>query len=125
MKYEEFIAHVRDDGAIADREHAERATTATLHVLGQRLAGGEPSDLAAQLPTGLKELVEEHTGAADPFDVDEFLRRVADREQRGCGPEQAREHARAVLSTMARAVSPGEVDNLRSQLPAGYAFLMQ
>lgn len=125
MKYDEFIAHVRDDGAITDREHAERATAVTLEVLGQRLAGGEPADLAAQLPAELKGLLDQHTGQAEPFDVDEFFRRIAHREGSGCSPEDAREHARAVLSTLGRSVSAGEVDNLRSQLPAGYAFLMQ
>lgn len=125
MQYDEFIAAVRNDGAIADREHAERATTATLEVLGERLVGGEPSDLAAQLPTGLKERLDAHTGQAEAFGVDEFFRRVAAREEHDCSPDDAREHVRAVLTTLARSVSAGEVDNLRSQLPAGYAFLMQ
>ena len=125
MKYEEFIANVRDDSSIDDRAHAERATAATLDVLGQRLAGGEPSDLASQLPAGLKELLDGHTGDAESFGVDEFCRRVAQREGGRTSPDQALEHARAVLATVARSVSPGEVDNLRSQLPAGYAVLMQ
>lgn len=125
MKYDEFIKHVRDDGAIADNDHAKEATTVTLEVLGERLVGGEPADLAAQLPAELKDLLGKHTGQAEAFDVDEFFRRIAEREGRGCTPEQASEHARAVLSTVAHSVSEGEIDNLRSQLPAGYSFLMQ
>lgn len=125
MQYDEFISRVRDDGAIDDREHAEQATSVTLEVLGERLAGGEPSDLAAQLPSELEGLLDRHVGAAESFDVDEFFRRVAEREGRGCSPDDAREHARAVLTTLARSVSAGEVDNLRSQLPAGYAFLIR
>ncbi|WP_216630156.1 DUF2267 domain-containing protein [Nocardiopsis coralli] len=124
MQYHEFIAQVSQDPSITDNEHAEAAITATLQVLGRRLAGGEPSDLAAQLPVGFKDLLAEHTGAAEAFDVDEFLRRIAQREGRGCGPEQAREHARAVMGTIAGSISAGEVNNLRSQLPAGYAFLL-
>lgn len=124
MQYEEFISHVRDEGGLPDKEHAKQATTATLEVLGERLAGGEPSNLAAQLPGELKGLLDKHGGQADPFDVDEFFRRVADREGRGCSPEQASEHARSVLSTVTRSVSAGEVEDLRSQLPAGYGFLM-
>lgn len=125
MQYEEFIAGVRDAGALADRDHVEQAATATLQVLGQRLAGGEPSDLAAQLPIELKSLLDQHGGAGESFDVDDFLRRVAAQEGRGCSPEQARDHARAVLATVAAAVSAGEVANLRAQLPAGYGPLFE
>lgn len=125
MRYDEFIGHVREYGEIADRQHAEQATTATLEVLAHRLAGGEPSDLAAQLPTELKQLLDQHDGAGEVFDVDDFLRRVAARESRGCSPEQAREHAHAVLTTLARGVSGGEIANLRAQLPAGYAPLFE
>lgn len=125
MQYDEFINDVRDRGALADREHARQATTATLEVLGERLAGGEPSDLSAQLPAELKPLLDQHEGSAQTFDVDDFFRRIADREGQGCGSEQARDHARVVLAVLSRAVSDGEIANLRSQLPAGYAPLFE
>lgn len=48
MQYDDFIKYVQDIGAIDSREYAELATTATLEVLGERLAGGEASNLAAQ-----------------------------------------------------------------------------
>lgn len=125
MQYGEFINRVAEYGGPADREHAERATTATLELLGRRLAGQEPSNLAAQLPSELKDPLTRHVGAAETFDVDEFLRRLADSEGKGCDPEQAREHARVVLSTLSSFVSRGEVQDLRSQLPAGYAPLFE
>lgn len=123
MNYDEVINTVRDEADLADRDQAAVVTAATLELLGQRLAGGEPVDLASQLPDGLKESLTRHTGAAETFDVDEFLRRLAQREGAGVGPEQAREHARVVLSTLGRFVSGGELDDVRSQLPAGYAPL--
>jgi uncharacterized protein (DUF2267 family) len=125
MQYDEFITRVNESGGIADRGHAETAIAATLEVLGQRLSGGEASDLAAQLPTELKGLLDAQQGDAEGFGVDEFLRRVAEREARGCGPDQAREHARAVLSTLSEAASGGELADLKSQLPAGYELLMR
>ncbi|MPZ65307.1 MAG: DUF2267 domain-containing protein [Pseudonocardiaceae bacterium] len=73
----------------------------------------------------MDEPLSSHTGPADSFDVDEFFRRVADREGRGCGPVQAREPAQAVIGTMASFVSEGELDGVRSQLPAGYEILLQ
>jgi uncharacterized protein (DUF2267 family) len=50
---------------------------------------------------------------------------VADREGPGTDPEQALRHSRAVLATVASFVSPGEINDLRSQLPAGYAPLFE
>lgn len=124
MQYDEFIASVRNRGELNDHEHAEQAARATLTVLGQRLAGNEPENLAAQLPGELKGLLSQHAGAGERFDVDTFCARVADEEGRGCGPDQARNHAQAVLSTMVDAVSAGELHDLSAQLPAGYGALL-
>ena len=68
-------------------------------MLGERLPGGEPSDLAAQLPGELAE-VARYDGPAESIDTAEFYRRVAAREGAGCTPGQAREHAMAVMSTV-------------------------
>lgn len=114
---------MRDHDAIADRDHAKKATNATLTVLGQRLAGGEPSDLAAQLPTELKPLVDQHAGQSDPFGVEEFLRRVAEHEGNGYNTEQVADHVRAVFAVLTDAVTDGEAENVRSQLPSGYTTL--
>lgn len=125
MTYGEFIKRVSERGGLADTEHAGQATTVVLEVLGQRLAGAEPSNLAAQLPEELKEPLSSHSGQAESFDVDECFRRVADREGRGCSPEDAREHAQAVVATMASFVSEGELSDVRSPLPAGYEILLE
>ena len=53
MKYGEFIKEVQDRGHMDSREEAEKATRATLEALAERLAGGEPHDLASQLPPEL------------------------------------------------------------------------
>lgn len=125
MKYDEFLSKVSKHGGPGDREHAEQASKIVLAALGQRLTGNEPRDLAGQLPPELKEpLLQHNVGEAEiGDDLDDFLRRVADREGRGCDPEQALAHAQAVLSTISSFVSEGELNDLRSQLPAGYAPL--
>jgi uncharacterized protein (DUF2267 family) len=69
------------------REHAERAVRASLEVLGQRLAGGEAKDLGSQLPAELKEILQ-GGGAGESFGVEEFYRRVAQREGQGCTEQQ-------------------------------------
>ena len=87
-----------------DEDWAEKAVRAALNTLAQRLAGGEPHDLASQLPEELKETVELTTGegAGIRWDAHEFVAKVAARE--GCSPEQAREHV--LGSSGAFSVSP-------------------
>ncbi|WP_046468818.1 DUF2267 domain-containing protein [Allosalinactinospora lopnorensis] len=124
MQYDEFIAHLRRNSDISTREEADTAARIVLATLGQRLAGNEPRDLASQLPPELQEPLLQHVGPAEvPDDVDDFLRRVADREGPGTSPDQALGHTRAVLTTIASFVSQGEIEDLRAQLPAGYAPL--
>lgn len=123
MQYDALLATAAERGGL-DRDHAEQAVTATLTVLGQRLAANEPNNLAAQLPGEVQGLLTQHAGEGEAFDVDEFLRRIAAQEGRGCTPDQAREHAHAVFSALTDAVSSGELDDVRAQLPAGYAPLL-
>lgn len=124
MDYDGFLAAVGNHGGPTDREHADAASKAILAGLGQRLAGGEPRDLASQLPVELQHPLIQHTGSAENTDdVQEFLTRIAERESYGCTREQAHTHAQAVLGTLASFVSRGELDDLRRQLPSGYAEL--
>jgi uncharacterized protein (DUF2267 family) len=123
MKYGEIVNKVNNDLGLDDRGHADSIVVGTLELIGQRLAGHEPTNLAAQLPGELQEPLTRHAGAAETFDVDEFLRRLADREGHGVDPEQARSHAQCVFATLGSFVSEGELDDVRSQLPAGFAPL--
>lgn len=126
MRYDEFLVAVARQGGPSDREHADEAARTVLSDLGKRLVGNEPHDLASQLPTELQQSLLQHDGEQETDDdLDAFLRRVAEHEGRGCDPEQALAHARAVLSTMASFVSTGEIADLRSQLPAGFAPLFE
>jgi uncharacterized protein (DUF2267 family) len=57
----------------------------------------------------------------ESYGVEEFRHRVADRV--GARTHTAQWDASAVLTTLADAVSGGEVNHLISQLPSGYAAL--
>jgi uncharacterized protein (DUF2267 family) len=120
VKYHEMVAALKRTADLASDEEADRALRATLRTLGERLAGGQPFDLASQLPEELKNDLPPW-GPGDPFDLDEFYRRVADRE--GVDPETAERHARAAVAVIRQAVSSGEFDDVLAQLPKGYAEL--
>jgi len=123
MKYNEILNKVDSELGLNDTQQAEVIVTGTLELIGQRLAGQEPSNLASQLPQELKEPLTRHTGSAETFDVDEFLRRLADHEGSGVDPERAREHAQTTFRVIGSFVSGGELEDVRDQLPAGYAPL--
>lgn len=119
---DEFVSAVQQSARIASHEQAEQAVRATLAVLGQRLAGGEGSDLAAQLPAELAEEVPSGT-EVEKFGLEEFYRRVAEREGHGCTRAQARQHARAVTTALRETVG-GEWLDVLAQLPNDWADLL-
>ena len=123
MQYGDFMKDVRERTGL-DKQQAEKAVRATLNTLAQRLAGGEPYDLASQLPEELKETVAFTTGAGAGvhWNAEDFVARVADRE--GASPEEAREHVRAVFAALSDAVSPGEFEDIVSQLDRSYQALL-
>jgi uncharacterized protein (DUF2267 family) len=121
MKGDQFIAEVRNLAELANNEEAEKATRATLETLKERLAGNEPSNLAAQLPPEIASYVE-GSGSGEPFSVEEFYDRVAQKE--GVSRDEAVRHARAVVTVVQTAVTGGEVDDVRSQLGDDYEELI-
>jgi uncharacterized protein (DUF2267 family) len=120
MDYESFIALV-EKSAQASREEAEHAVRATLETLAERLSGGEADDVAAELPPELRPLLADGR-RPEPFDLDEFLRRVAERE--GVPRELAARHARAVFVALGVALSPDELHDMASELPKDFGDLL-
>jgi uncharacterized protein (DUF2267 family) len=114
MKYDELIASVAK-GAGISRESAEALTGATLRTLAERITRGEAEDLAAQLPKELQGHLLKPQEDAEPFDLEEFIRRVAERT--GMDPDEVLVHVGAVFATLREAVTSGELDDIRAQLP--------
>lgn len=123
MRHDEFLKNVSEKGGPIDREQADQLVKVVLEDLGKRLKGGEASDLAAQLPEELKAPLTSQTETETLDDVDDFLRRVAGQLGEDLGTEDALPQVQAVFSTLADSVSEGEIKDLRSQLPTGFAPL--
>ena len=119
--YEPFL-EVVEQKAHRSREDAERAARATLQTLAERISAGQARDLAEQLPPELAPWLAT-TGGAEPFDVDEFVRRVAERE--GTEVARAERDARAVFAALGRCVRRRkEIDDLVSELPRSFGPLL-
>jgi uncharacterized protein (DUF2267 family) len=121
MDYQTFIRTAADRAGLP-MDVAERVAHATLQTLADRISGGEARDLAAQLPKPLQDDLRETREEAEAFDVDEFVRRVAQRAR--VTPDEARTGAVAVLVTVREAVTSGEFHDILSQLPQEYRELV-
>jgi uncharacterized protein (DUF2267 family) len=121
MKGEQIVAEVRNLAELDTNEDAQKAIRATLETLRERLAGNEPSNLAAQLPPEIAPFVE-GIGGREAFSVQEFYDRVAQKEGT-TNSEEAVKHARAVATVLQTAVSGGELEDVRSQLGDDYEEL--
>jgi uncharacterized protein (DUF2267 family) len=118
--YDAFVGLVQRSLKLSPEE-AERAVQATLRTLAERISGGEARDLAVQLPPEAAALLADGS-KAERFDLEEFLRRVAERE--GVDINEAESHARAVFAALGRTVTHDELRDMASELPKEFASLV-
>jgi len=122
LKYDEFLGQVQHRAGLGSHAEAERATRATLETLAERLAGGEAHDLASQLPAELARSLEApDAGIGAKLTLDEFFELVSERERADL--PTATFHTRVVIGVLTEAVSQGEIQDVRVQLPAAFAQL--
>jgi uncharacterized protein (DUF2267 family) len=120
IDHDAFIEFVRQ-AAGSVRERAERAVRATLQTLAERISAGEARQLAAQLPPELSPWLNSDT-RSEPFDVDEFVRRVAAREE--VDLPTAERDARIVFAALSHAVGPRELRDIVSEVGKSFAPLL-
>ena len=97
MDYAELLQQVQVAGAL-DRATAEQVIVATVVTLAERMRHDELVRLGARLPAELQLAVRAGSPSCQPFDADEFVRRVAQRV--GVEPQTVWTHVRAVLGTL-------------------------
>jgi len=117
----DFLLRVAQRAGL-EEERARAVTEAVLETFGERIAGGEAEDLAAQLPEPLGAPLVRAGADPEPIPPAEFVRRVAERA--GEPPPVAREHARAVLTTLREAVTLKEWRDTEAELPREYDALL-
>ncbi len=123
MEYTEFVERVEDRIKATRPGETENAIVATLDTLGERLSGGEASDVAARLPEELAAPLRRASGDAEGFSLEEFFRRVALKED--VDVETASAHAAAVMAVLGEAIDEGELQDVREQLPQGFYHLLE
>ncbi|MFO7581594.1 DUF2267 domain-containing protein [Guyparkeria sp.] len=122
MQYDQFVHQVQHRARVSSSGEAIKAIHATLETLGERLQPGAAKNLGAQLPSEIAHYLDGAAGQ-ESFDAAEFYERVCARE--GTGLHTGIFHARAVISVLQDAVSPGEMEDIRASLPRSYAPLFE
>lgn len=123
MKSTEFIKAVQGMAEIESQQETTRAIQATLETLAERLVGNEASQLAAQLPEELGQWLRGHESEpGESFPLKEFYQRVGDRA--GTDAAQAAHYSRAVMSALNSAVTAGEFEDVKRNLPPDYSELL-
>jgi uncharacterized protein (DUF2267 family) len=122
MQYDAFVGEVQNRARLSSRGDAVRAIQATLETLAERISAGEASDLAAELPPELGTFLTD-VEATERCPVDDFFLRVAAKETADL--PDAVHHARAVIEVLLESVTPGEMDDIRSQLPDDFGPLFE
>lgn len=124
MQFEAFSGQVQNLARLPSQGETMRAIAAVLETLGERLYGNQAETLAAQLPYGIGAYLR-LARQKDDFDLDEFFRRVAEREGAGVDLPAAVHHARVVVYVLQQAVSPGEIQDVLAQLPDNWTALFE
>jgi uncharacterized protein (DUF2267 family) len=115
MQYRNFIKQVQLNSGFSDSE-AEQATEVFMETLASRLTEGELKDLRAQLPPEIAAKAASPAGGGlDKLRGDEFLEKIAMRQN--IDTAHAKKQMHAVWDALKQAVSEGEIDHVRSQLP--------
>lgn len=121
MDFSRFIERVRERSRAPSREASTTATISVLTTLSERISPGQRLHLSAQLPNELKPMfmTDDHQ---ERFGAEEFVRRVKGR--CGVGHDEAEALSRAVLDTLGEAITPGEIDDVASELSKEYDPLL-
>jgi uncharacterized protein (DUF2267 family) len=113
-RYERFLTTVEQETGL-DRDHAERAAMATMTTLAERITAARARELAEDLPERLRFWLQDAREKPERLHVEEFVRRVAEREE--VTAETAAHHARAIFIALARVAPAYEIDDLVDDLP--------
>lgn len=120
MRYREMIKKVQDYSGFSDSE-SENALITFVKLLARRLTPDERMDFASQLPAELQDTAimtedeEELSEVDDQMDMEEMLETIA--EEQNIDEGHAKKQIMAAWNALKDALSPGEIDDIRSQLP--------
>lgn len=113
MTYRELVKRVQDYSGFSDSE-SEKALRVFISTLAARITEDERKDFASQLPSELQDeamSVNETTR----FDREDMYQAIADLQD--IEPDHAKKQVMAAWKALKDQVTPGEIEDIKSQLP--------
>ena len=122
QKTNKWLKEIREGLHLPSRRHAYHALRSVLHQLRDRLTIEEVAQLSAQLPMLVRGIFFEGwdpTGKPERIrHIDEFLNPIQEEFHQLGLTVNPRQVAQVVFETMNRHISKGEIEDIRSILPA-------
>ena len=124
MQYVEMINKIQELSAITDQEEAALVIRAVLGTLGEHIYRTEERLLASQLPKELRNVFYEYQqrergrGDLANYSLEEFYNRVSARAN--ISFQEAQRLSAIVFHVLKQAVSPGEIENVKKELPSDF-----
>lgn len=113
MKYRELIKRVQDYSGFSDSESKD-ALELMVESISVRLTDGERKDFASQLPTELKAIALT-VRSTNENRKEDLVRQFMELED--IDESHAKKQIKAAWKALKDAISPGEIEDIQSQLP--------
>lgn len=114
MRYREMVKKVQQYSGFTDSE-SENALVSFIRIVANYLTPDERMDFASQLPAELQDTVVSSAETDDIVSMNDILERIA--EEQNVDEDHAKKQIMAAWQTLKDAISSGEIDDIRSQLP--------
>jgi len=116
MDYDTFVGELTHELEFPDTGRTVRAIRAVLTTLGRRISAGDASDLASNLPVGVRWYIDAGAGThGERFDWASFLETVSTETQ--TDRAEAAHIARVIIAKLAAVVPATDLQQLRNGLP--------
>jgi uncharacterized protein (DUF2267 family) len=118
MGYREMIKKVQFYSGFSDSE-SENALVTFINLLAARLTPDERLDFASQLPAELQDTVVSVEEDNTAMSMEDMLESIA--EEQHVNEDHAKKQIMAAWQTIKDAITKGEIEDIRSQLPKDMA----
>lgn len=125
MQAREFVNKVKQEALLANDRDTFEVIQAVFWTLHQRIPEGEADDVAATLPTEIKDIwngtiaqrLAKKMGVVERFGKQQFVNKVQNL-ARLSSIEEAEKKSKAVLHVLKEAIPKGETEDLAAELPS-------
>lgn len=114
MQYREMIKKMQTRTGFSDKE-SEQSLRLFIETLASRLTDGERKDMASQLPSELHDIAMAPSHQDASRQNNDFIKQFC--EMQNIDEGHAKKQIMGAWETLKQAISPGEIQDIKAQLP--------